>query len=178
MTLYQGTNGRLAVLLPGRFYSPNHPVLYYSREALLVQGWSVEEVWWDPEDLVSDDAVIKRIEEVLNATSDNNPLIVGKSLGSLALPSVARRGWSGIWLTPLLNRPELVTALKDIRAKTLMIGGTADEAWNHEVAKSSGQQLLEIPGANHGLEIPGDPSASVRLLGEIVSTILTFMEDL
>jgi hypothetical protein len=59
-----------------------------------------------------------------------------------------------------------------------MIGGTADEAWNHEVAKSSGQQLLEIPGANHGLEIPGDPSASVRLLGEIVSTIITFMEDL
>ncbi len=178
MTFYQGTNGRLAVLLPGRAYSPNHPVLYYSREALFVQGWSIEEVWWEPADLVSDEAVIKRVEAVLNAASDNNPLVVGKSLGSLALPSVAKRGWSGIWLTPLLHRPELVAALKDIRAETLLIGGTSDEAWNGNIAKSSGQQILEIPGADHGLEIPGDPSASVRVLGEIVTTIMTFAEDL
>lgn len=178
MTSYLGTNGRLAVLLPGRSYTPNHPVLYYSREALLAQGWSIEEVWWDPEDLVSDEALLERIEGVLDATSDKNPLVVGKSLGSRALPLVAKRGWSGIWLTPLLNRPELVAALKDIRAETLLIGGTADEAWNSNVAKSSGQQVLEIPGADHGLEIPGDPSASVRLLGEIVSTIMTFVKDL
>jgi hypothetical protein len=113
----------------------------------------------------------------LSAVADNNPLVVGKSLGSRALPSVAKRGWSGIWLTPLLNHSELVAALPVIRAKTLIIGGTADETWNGEVAKSSGQQLLEIPGADHGLEIPGDPAASVRLLGEIVSTIGTFLED-
>lgn len=178
MTFYQGTNGRLAVLLPGRSYSPNHPVLYYSREALLAQGWSVEEVWWDPKDLVSDEAVIKRVEEVLDVLSDTNPLVVGKSLGSLALPLVAKRGWSGIWLTPLLNRPELVAALKEIHAKTLLIGGAADETWNGEVAKFSGQQILEIPGADHGLEIPGDPLASVRALGEIVATVGAFVEIL
>jgi hypothetical protein len=113
----------------------------------------------------------------LSAVADTNPLVVGKSLGPRALPSVAKRGWSGIWLTPLLNHSELVAALPVIRAKTLIIGGTADETWNGEVAKSSGQQLLEIPGADHGLEIPGDPAASVRLLGEIVSTIGTFLED-
>ncbi|HUW88404.1 MAG TPA: hypothetical protein VMW30_08540 [Candidatus Paceibacterota bacterium] len=44
MTFYQGGNGRTAVLLPGRSYSPNHPVLYYARQVLQVQGWSVEEV--------------------------------------------------------------------------------------------------------------------------------------
>jgi len=178
MTYYPGTNGRLAVLLPGRTYSPNHPLLYYSREALLVQGWSIEEVWWNPEDLVSDAALLERIEEVLDAASDKNPLVVGKSLGSLALLLVAKRGWSGIWLTPLLNRAEIVAAVKDIRAKTLLIGGTADETWNGNVAKSSGQQVLEISGADHGLEIPGDPSTSVRVLGEIVATISTFATNL
>lgn len=178
MTSYLGTNGRLAVLLPGRSYSPNHPLLYYSREALLVHGWSVEEVWWDSEDLVSDAALLERIEEVLHAASDKNPLVIGKSLGSRALPLVAKRGWSGIWLTPLLNHPEIVAGLKDIRAETLLIGGTADDSWNGSVAKSSGQQVLEIPGADHGLEIPGDPPASVRHLGEIVATISTFLEDL
>jgi hypothetical protein len=64
VTFYQGTNGRLAVLLPGRSYSPNHSVLYHSREVLLVQGWSIEKVWWEPEDLVSDEALVERIEKV------------------------------------------------------------------------------------------------------------------
>lgn len=50
MTFYQGTNGRVAVLLPGRNYSPDHPFLYYARAVLLTQGWSIEEVWWTPAD--------------------------------------------------------------------------------------------------------------------------------
>ena len=178
MTHYLGTNGRLAVLLPGRTYTPDHPLLYYARAVLLHQGWSVEEVWWNQEDLVSDAALLARIEEVLDKASDKTPLVVAKSLGSLALPSVVKRGWSGIWLTPLLNRVEIVAAVKDIRAKSLLVGGMDDESWNGDVAKSIGQQVLEISGADHGLEIPGDPSASVRVLGEIVATIGTFAANL
>lgn len=178
MTFYRGTNGRLAVLLPGRNYSPNHPVLYYAREVLLVQGWSVEEVWWNPEDLISEEAVIRRAKVVLDKVADSNPLVVGKSLGSLALPLVAQRGWPAIWLTPLLNRPELVAALKDMTGKTLLIGGTADASWNSTVAKASGQQVLEMPEADHGLEIPGNPLASVGLLGELVVTMTLFVESL
>lgn len=178
MTFYQGTNGRVAVLIPGRSYSPNHPVLYYARSVLLTQGWSVEEVWWKPEDLVSEEAVIKRAKATLDKVADHNPLVVGKSLGSLVLPYVVRRGWPAIWLTPLLDIPELVDALKSVKSKTLLVGGTADDAWDGNVAKASGQQVLELPGADHGLEIPEDPLASVGLLKELVATMTLFVQSL
>lgn len=178
MTFYQGTNGRLAVLLPGRSYSPHHPVLYYARSALLTQGWSIEEVWWDPEDLVSEEAVIKKSKATLDKVADQRPLVVGKSLGSLVLPLVVERGWPAIWLTPLLDEPDLRTALKKVKGRTLLVGGTADNAWNSNVAKASGQQVLEIPGADHGLEIPGDPLASVGVLRNIVATLVLFVESL
>lgn len=178
MTFYQGTNGRVALLLPGRMYTTDRPVLYFAGQVLLAQGWSVEEVWWKPEDLISEEAVIKRVKEELDSVASSSPLVVGKSLGSLALPMVAERGWPAIWLTPLLDRPDLVAALETITAKTLLVGGTADEVWDSKVAKASGVQVLEMPGADHGLEIPGNPSASVELLKELVDTMTVFIKSL
>lgn len=178
MTFYQGTNDRTAVLLPGATYSPNHPVLYYARQVLLAQGWSVEEVWWNPDDRLSDDAVTTRVKSVLDVVADRRPLVVGKSLGSLALPLVVKREWPAIWLTPVLNRPQLVTALKSVTSKTLLVGGTADVFWNGDVARASGHQVLELPGAGHDLEISGDPLASIGILSELVATMMAFVESL
>lgn len=178
MTFYQGTNGRVAVLIPGRSYSPNHPLLYYARSVLLTQGWSVEEVWWEPKDLASEETVIKKAKATLDKVADRNPLVVGKSLGSLVLPYVVQRGWPAIWLTPLLNDPDLIAALKNVKGKTLLVGGTADDYWDSNVAKTSGRQVLELSGADHGLEIPGDPLASVGILKEIVATMTLFVESL
>ena len=178
MAFHEGTNGRVAVILPGARYTPDHPLLYYARQVLLTHDWSVDEVWWSSDDLASDEAVVRTAEAALDKVADRNPLVVGKSLGYLALPLVAERGWPAIWLTPLLSLPELTDALKSSTGKTLLVGGTADDYWDSALAKSSGHQVLEISGAHHGLEISGDPSASVRLLGEIVATISTFVESL
>ena len=178
MNFYQGNNGRTAVLLPGTNYSPNHPVLYYARQVLLVHGWSVEEVWWKPEDRASDEAVIRRVKSVLDAVSDKSPLVIGKSLGSVALPLVVQRECPAIWLTPVLNRPQLIAALKSVTRKTLLVGGTADNFWNGDVARASGQQVLEIPGANHDLEISGNPLASVGILNDLVAAMTLFIEGL
>lgn len=185
MAFYEGTNGRVAVLLPGASYTPNHPLLYYARQVLLAHGWSVEEVWWSSDDLDNfervgwaSSAVIQTAKKALDKVADRNPLVVGKSLGSLALPMVSERGWPAIWLTPLLNLPELANSLKTATGKTLLVGGTADDYWDGTLAKSSGHQVLELLGAHHGLEISGDPSASVRLLGEVVATMSDFVESL
>lgn len=185
MAFYEGTNERVAVLLPGATYTPNHPLLYFARQVLLAHGWSVEEVWWSSD--VLDEfqrlgwaatGVVQTSRAALDKVADRNPLIVGKSLGTLALPLVSEHGWPAIWLTPLLTRPELVDALKTTTGKTLLVGGTADDYWDGKVARSSGHQVLEMQGAHHGLEITGDPSASVRLLGEIVAAMETFVEAL
>lgn len=185
MTFYEGTNGRVAVILPGASYTPNHPLLYYSRQVLLAHGWSVEEVWWSSDDL--DDfhrlgwaatGVVQTAKAALDKVADRDPLVVGKSLGSLALPLVSERGWPAIWLTPLLSLPELANALTNTAGKTLLVGGTEDDYWDSAIAKSSGKQVLEMQGAHHGLEIAGDPSASVRLLGELVTAMEIFIETL
>lgn len=178
MTFYQGTNGRVAVLFPGRGYSPNHPLLYYARSVLLTQGWSVEEATWSAENLASQKSLLETITATLDKVADMDPLVVGKSLGSYALPLVAHRGWPAIWLTPLLLQSELVDALKDVKAKTLLVGGTADEWWDSDVAKKSGLQVLEMPGATHDLEIADDPVASAKLLAEFVETMTLFLESL
>ena len=178
MTFYQGANGRTALLLPGVNYSPNHPLLYYAQKVLLAQGWSVEEVWWNPEDLSSEEAVIRKASAALDKVADHNPLVIGKSIGSLALPLVAQLGWPAIWLTPLLHRPALIVALKSATNKTLLVGGTADDTWNSATAKASGWQVLEMPGADHSLEIPGDPLASTKLLSDLVATMESFVESL
>jgi len=178
MTFYQGTNGRVAVLLPGRGYSPNHPLLYYARSVVLEQGWSVEEVNWSAKDLASHESLTDTIKSTLDKVADKNPLVIGKSLGSFALPLVAPLGWPAIWLTPLLNLPELVDALRNVKGKTLLVGGTADDVWDSKVAMATGLQVLEIPGADHGLEIPGDPVASAKVLTEFVATMTLFVEGL
>lgn len=171
--------------MPGASYTPNHPLLYYTRQLLLAHGWSVEEVWWNSE--VLDDfqrlgwestGVIETARAALDKVADRNPLVVGKSLGTLALPLVSERGWPAIWLTPLLTRPELVDALKSATGKTLLVGGTPDDYWDGTVARSSGHQVLEMQGAHHGLEIAGDPSASVLLLGQLVAAMEIFVEAL
>ena len=166
------------MIFPGRAYTPNHPLLYYARQVLLTQGWSVEEVWWVPEDLVSDETVLRRMEKVLDEVVGGASLVVGKSLGSLAMPSVSKRGLSAIWLTPLFELPDLVVASKVIVAKTLMVGGTADDSWDGNIARASGQQVLELPGADHGLEVQGNPLASVGLLAEIIATMTQFVKSL
>ena len=110
--------------------------------------------------------------------ADQNPLVVGKLLGSLALPLVAKLSWPAIWLTPLLNRPELIAALKIVTSKTLLVGGTAEDRWNSAVATASGQQVLTMSGADHDLQIPGVPLASIGLLSELVTNMKVFVEGL
>ena len=46
MVVYEGDPQRVASLLPGREYTPNSPLLHYTRKALRDDGWTVREHWW------------------------------------------------------------------------------------------------------------------------------------
>ncbi|MDQ4035104.1 MAG: hypothetical protein M3153_04165 [Chloroflexota bacterium] len=51
---------------------------------------------------------------------------MGKSIGSLAIPMAAERGYLGVWCTPLLGRPTVAGVLERLPAPTLLIGTTRD----------------------------------------------------
>jgi len=66
----------------------------------------------------------------LTAATGAAPVVIGKSLGSLAAPIVADRGLTAIWFTPLLTDQPTVAALRRATGPFLLVGGTADQFWD------------------------------------------------
>jgi len=178
---------RRALLLPGSNYMAQAPLLWYAEEVLGIHGWTTEAFVWNgtPE---SREEVRMAYDMVLRQRtaieSGATYLVVGKSLGTLVLPTAIDLEVPGIWLTPLLSKeqaePELRASVRDIGAlgiPGLFVGGTADPAWDGDIARSGGT-VLEIPGATHRLEILGDWRASLTILTDVASAIDSFVSVL
>ena len=171
---YPGDPARVAVVLPGARYVPFAPLLWFAREVAASRGWSVLEVWDEYLDR-SDDPwrwAEDRAEAALSRVGDARVVLVTKSLTSHAVRVAARRNLSGIWLTPLLHNHEIAAGFAALQPPALLIGGTADESW--DMSAASRHEVLELEGADHALQIPGDPMASVAALGRIVERMDEF----
>ncbi len=181
---YAGDPDRVAIVFPGGGYTPDQPLFYYAREVLLNRGWTVRELWWTPPreaDWLAEEAprwVAEQAEEVLATESASTVLLVGKSLGSLALPVAAERSLPGIWFTPLLHRPVVVDALAKLDARALLVGGTADGAWDSAVAAKSGHEVYEVQGVDHSMERPGRPLSSIDVLLGVTERVDKFVAGL
>ena len=172
---------RHAILLPGAGYTPAHPVLHFTKRVLEVHGWTVAPASWpaDEDARRNPDQMVGAIAaELIDSADSAQPLMVGKSIGSLAIPLAAERGLSGIWFTPLLRRPQVVDALERLPDPTLLIGSTGDETWDPDVAHRSKHQVLELNDANHGLELGGDPLGSIDALRTVIGAVDRFVEAL
>jgi predicted alpha/beta-hydrolase family hydrolase len=172
-----------AVLVPGRGYPPQAPLLFFTGFALLQHGWRVEHHWWDPPSHHSDEETGAWVRsEVSGALPGSGPvLIVGKSLGTFAAPIAAERELPSIWLTPLLEVPEVVDAIAADPAPQLMVGGTADELWDTTVARrleSSTCTVVEIPDADHILMTRGDVVRGVEMHLEVVRAVDEWLSHL
>ena len=190
-TFYLVTNDRdperRALILPGSNYTAQAPLLWYAEEVLGIRGWTTEALVWNgtPESRkevrMAYDMVLRQRTAV---ESGATYLVVGKSLGTLALPTAADLEVPGVWLTPLLSEQqaesELRASIRDLSAlniPSLFVGGTADPAWDGDLARSGGT-VLEVPGATHRLEIPGDWRASLTIMADVASTIDDFISAL
>ncbi|MFQ5555420.1 MAG: alpha/beta hydrolase [Acidimicrobiia bacterium] len=175
--MFEGDPERSAILLPGASYLPAAPLLWFTREVLQADGWSVLQVW-DEYDTGADahEWVAQRFEAALRLVgSVNTMLLVAKSLTSLALQEAAERSLPGVWLTPLLHRPEVRAGLEATSAATLLIGGTGDATWDSEFVHGlSNVEVLEIKGADHALQLARDPRASLEALRAVVERVGRF----
>ena len=119
-----------AVLAPGGNNNADVPLLMYARLAAERRGASVRVVSWElagagdftrhREMVVA--KVAAAVDELTSATGAA-PLLIGKSLGSLAAPVAADRGLAALWFTPLLTDEPTVTALSRASAPFLLAGG-------------------------------------------------------
>ncbi|HCS60239.1 MAG TPA: hypothetical protein DIW46_02415 [Microbacterium sp.] len=146
----------VAFVLPGAGYPALAPLLYWPVGMLRAAGWRVYTASWDDADRSSPSAQ-HMLEHALDKFSAEVPaldLIVAKSLGTFALPRSVDAGIAGVWLTPLLNVPEIAAALKRADARHLVVGGTADRHWIPSELTETGAQVHEVPGADHSLRQP------------------------
>jgi hypothetical protein len=111
--------GRSAIVAPGGGYGADGSLLMYARLAVEVRGGNVRPIVWElPRD--SDFSrqrlrVASQVEsavEELTAAAGAVPVVIGKSLGSLAAPVAAERGLAAVWFTPLLTDKPTVAALR------------------------------------------------------------------
>ena len=177
--LHEGDPGRCAVVLPGVRYFSQAPLLWFAREAAQAAGWSVLEL---SERAPADEEPFAwmraRAESILAATSADTVAVIGKSLGSAAAPLVASRGLPAVWLTPLLVRPDVVSALASSSAAALLVGSAADPTWSGgEQPGGDSVEVLEFEGLDHSLQVEGDPLASLDVLRQVTERIGGFLES-
>ncbi len=172
-----------AIALPGRFPQYSALLLGFAAYVLTQHGWVVEQVWWDPPAYETDEQtagwVRGQVEHAL--PESGRVLLVGKSLATFAASLAAERGYPAIWLTPLLEVPQLVDALAANPAPQLLVGGSADEAWDASAAlglAARGCDVLEVPGADHGMIAAGDVVRSAETHVEIVRAMDAFCSRL
>lgn len=173
-------SGRRAILLPGGAYTVDHPLLFYVAGVLAGQGWFVQGVRWE----IDADARVDPVRFAADAAelaADAAPpgpttLIVGKSFGSRAAPWVTGLGLPAIWLTPLLHDPVVADAIRAATAPTLLIGGTADDMWDSDVARATRQQVHEVPDADHGLSVGRNWRLTLAALEGVLAAVETFAD--
>jgi pimeloyl-ACP methyl ester carboxylesterase len=177
---YAGAADRVVVVLPGALYLPFAPLLWFAREVALARGWSVLEVWDEYRDRSEDPWrwVFERAEAALRHVGHARTALVTKSITSRAVTIAVEQGLPGIWLTPLLRNDDIAVGFEQLSAPALVVGGTADESWDGELARRAGHEVLELEGANHALQIEGDPLASVDALRVVTARIDEFVSGL
>jgi predicted alpha/beta-hydrolase family hydrolase len=193
----QEAHDQLAILLPGLGYTLDMPLFYYTENLLLERGWDVLRVEYayntrpefqtmpEPERarwLLEDATAAYRAGL---AQGEYKGLILGgKSLGTVAMghlltmdkPTVPVRA---IWLTPLLGQERLREQITRYGGPSLFVIGAADPHYDpvilDELCRATNGESVVVEGADHGMDIEGDPVASVRALELVVDELVRFL---
>lgn len=168
-----------ALLLPGANYNVRLHGLFWPTLTLLDHGWRITRAEWDGDEWSDDrDGFISDVVQRLDAEAAPAPrtIVVGKSMGSLAIPWAAERGLHGIWLTPLLQLDHVRTALAQA-PHSLLVGGTADESWTPDATCGERHALVEIEGMNHGMFVGNRWRPSFAAMTRILESIEAFLRE-
>jgi pimeloyl-ACP methyl ester carboxylesterase len=175
--------GRSAIVAPGGGYGPDGPLLMYAKVAVERRGGRVRPIVWElsrdtdfsQQRLRVASQVESAVEEMTAATG-SAPVVIGKSLGSLAAPLVADRGLAAVWFTPLLTDEPTVAGLRRATGPCLLIGGTADQFWDSQAARWLPAEVVEVDGADHGMFVPGRLAASAAVLSRVITAVEDFLD--
>ena len=169
-----------AVVIPGAWFGPGAPLLMYAGDVAEQRGATVHRHSWSQEFPKPDQPEIEswvcgEIVPLID-TMSGRPLLIGKSLGTNAAAIAAEGSLPAVWLTPLLTLPWVADALGRATAPFLIVGGTADEVWDGDIARRLSPHVLEVEGADHGMYVPGPLTESIAVLSQVVVAVEEFLD--
>ena len=192
------TTDRLALILPGLGYNMDMPLLYYPAELLVQKGCDVLKIRPDYQaPAIAGAPQEERLERFyadaaaslqvgLTQRSYHKLVLVGKSIGTISLALLIKRFPNlgkplTIWITPLLHEPHVIEAALTCRGASFFMVGSADTSFDPIALKTiqerTGALAWVAENANHSLELPGDPLASLALLGSGMHALYAFRDQ-
>lgn len=172
----------LVILLPGRGYTCDYPVLYYLRKAAAALNYDVLSVRYGfqvmPQgmrDGFLTDTLAAEVDQVVAQVLQPGyarVIVVGKSLGTPLAVRYATQAERLILLTPI------GTSVQDAGDKPILaVSGTADPSYQPELVEQAGGNVRWIvyEGLDHSLEVRGDWAASLNALHEVTQACVDFI---
>jgi acetyl esterase/lipase len=180
----------LLVILPGRGYTRDYPLLYVLRQMAVALGYDVLSMEYsfqaDPQatsfDRLGWDGLDAEVDQVLAALPRQDYTRIcfaGKSLGTPLAVQQAQKHPAPekllLLLTPVANAVQM--AGEEIA--TLAVIGTADAVYNAEIIEADVRRdnvtWWVFDDLDHSLEAKGDWQASLKALGEIMAICEDFL---
>lgn len=188
----------LAILFPGLRYTCDMPLLYYpsrlfaqrAADVLLVNTDYTQPEYQSASQSEQADWLTSDAQTALRTGKAQGNykrlILVGKSIGTLALAHLIStplgEGAITIWLTPLLRQQSLVSAALLFKGPALYVAGTGDPIFAsgpmQRIQDATGAEVLIVEGADHSMEIPGDPFQSIQVMERILRGISAFLDKL
>lgn len=177
VALHRPEAERRVVILPGARYPTRAPLLWFAREVAMARGFGVLEVLDEPPHGADPFAWIRdRATRALDHQPAPTTVLIGKSLASAVADLAVARELPAIWLTPLLDRPEVAAAIDAATRPALLIGGTGDPTWRPEaIGANALVQFHGVTGVDHSLQWPGRPADSLKVLRGVVKQVDRFL---
>lgn len=187
---------KLAVLYPGLRYTCDKPLLYFTTELLLSNGYDVLQLWSNYgseqfDQLSQAEKTIQIIADgqaLLNsgrrAGSYAQLLLCGKSLGTLTMAFILNEdqdlaNLATVWFTPLIHLPPVSDAIMKIESPSFIAGSLADSTFSSgpldQLESKPSTSMFIADGADHSLEIPGEPLKSLRILDQVIAKLSEFV---
>jgi len=182
----------LGIILPGRNYTVQAPLLHFATRILLKKGFDVLRINYNlnlPEwsslhekDLAG--RIQDSIHDGIKNNNYNNIYIVAKSIGTIYLSYLLEDSrWKDaklVWLTPLLQSDDVYHTMLEATNKGICIIGNKDYCYIEEridqLIYNKNLALSIADKGNHILEIQDDPIKSIDLLKKVVMDMNEFIQ--
>ncbi|MFN3697729.1 MAG: alpha/beta hydrolase [Pseudobdellovibrio sp.] len=181
---------KLALVFPGAGYSYREPLLRFGIQVLLKKGYQVlalDKIYGDDPNWrglkseqearkVVEDDTVKIFEQIKTRFSKEPDLLFGRSLGTYAIACLLNRNLAHpkqiVWQTPALGSHWGMMC--ECKIPGFGILGTADHYYSQAIEHLPKDRIV-IDGADHGMEISGDPIQSIEILKKVTQTIFDWI---